>query len=361
MRNYLIIACTTIIALTTACNTTPQWEISGNISGIDNNTLRVEASDNGYWYVLDTIATESNGDFSYSHNASGYPDIYRLTLNDRHIYFPIDSIESVTIKATATNFDTDYTLAGTIEAETLMAFDRRVRQAINEKGVDAISSDSLLKRELGEMIITKPSGVVAYYIVNKQFNGKPIFNPALSYDNRLIGAVANAYNELRPADPRTAYLKWLFLSNRQSNTTVNDTIVVNEIPLFEINLTDNTGKAHSLTQEANGNKVVVLNFTIYTAQGSPAFNIALADIYKKFQNSGVEIYQVALDNDEFQWKQTAKNLPWITVYNPPSTGARILLNYNVHDLPTSFIIANGELAERVDDISLLEKAIKKYL
>lgn len=361
MRNYIIIACTTIIALTTACNTTPQWEISGNISGIDNSPMIVEASDNGYWYVLDTIASESNGNFSYSHNASGYPDIYRLTLNDKHIYFPIDSVESVTIKSTATDFDTEYTLAGTVEAETLMAFDRLVRQVIKEKGVDAISSDSLLKRELGKMLITNPSGVVAYYIINKQFNGKPIFNPALSSDNRLIGAVANAYNEFRPTDPRTAYLKRLFLNNRRANAIVNDTIVVNEIPLFEIDLTDNTGKSHSLTQQANNNKVVILNFSIYTAQGSPAFNIALADIYNKYHNRGVEIYQVALDNDEFQWKQTAKNLPWITVYNPPSTGARILLNYNVHDLPTSFIIANGELAERVDDISLLEKAIKKYL
>ena len=84
-------------------------------------------------------------------------------------------------------------------------------------------------------------------------------------------------------------------------------------------------------------------------------------MYEKRHNQGLEIYQVAVDNDEFQWKQSARNLPWITVYNPPSTGSQILLNYNVSTLPTTYIIANGELVERVDDITKLDSAVAPYL
>ena len=38
-----------------------------------------------------------------------------------------------------------------------------------------------------------------------------------------------------------------------------------------------------------------------------------------------------------------------------------MLNYNVGTLPTTYIIANGELVERVDDITKLDSAVAPYL
>ena len=83
--------------------------------------------------------------------------------------------------------------------------------------------------------------------------------------------------------------------------------------------------------------------------------------YEKYHNSGLEIYQVGLDEDEFQWKQSAKNLPWITVYNPSTTGADLLMKYNVQALPATFIIANGELAKRVTDVTAISSDIAAHL
>ncbi len=71
---------------------------------------------------------------------------------------------------------------------------------------------------------------------------------------------------------------------------------------------------------------------------------------------------MSLDNDEFLWKQSARNLPWITVYNSPKDGAETLMKYNVGRIPSTFVInRNGELVERVDDITHLPSAIARYL
>ena len=106
----------------------------------------------------------------------------------------------------------------------------------------------------------------------------------------------------------------------------------------------------------------MLNFTVYSAEQSPAFNLELAKIYEKRKAAGLEIYQVAIDEDEFQWKQSAKNLPWITVYNSPVTGAANLMSYNITTLPAIFIInRKGEIVERVENIADLDARLKKYM
>ena len=122
------------------------------------------------------------------------------------------------------------------------------------------------------------------------------------------------------------------------------------------------GKEHSLLELTESGKVVLLNFTAYTVDESPAFNVALNKVYEKYHNQGFEIFQVSLDADEYAWKQTAKNLPWITVLNGAADGAEILSLYNVTSIPTVFLFnRNGELVERVTDISALDSSIAKLL
>jgi hypothetical protein len=76
----------------------------------------------------------------------------------------------------------------------------------------------------------------------------------------------------------------------------------------------------------------------------------------------LEIYQIAFDDDEFEWKQSAKNLPWITVYNSPKVGSENLVKYNVSALPTTFIVnRKGELVERVDNPTRIASAVARYL
>lgn len=344
-----------LIGLLAGCNSEKGWEVNGTVDNISSGKMLVQASENGRWYTLDTVEVKDNGSFVYKHRPSGYPDIYRLNLDGKSIYFPIDSIESVTVTADANNFDTGFTISGSADADMMMAVDK----LLAEKGSIA-GSDSLLKRELSGMIIGNPSGIVSYYIISRQINGKPLFDPSDKRDHRIIGAVANAFNEHRKTDPRTKYLTGLYLSNRK-NVAPTDTIVATALSYFDLDLSDNKGTVHKLSDVVNKNNVVVLNFTAYQAEGSPALNVLLADVYKKYRNQGLEIYQVSMDDDEFQWKQSAKNLPWITVYNPPTEGLTLVNKYNIMGLPTTYIFKNGELVDRVVDLTKLDNEIGRRL
>ena len=351
-----------VMAQLAGCSHPNEWTVSGRIEGADGETMVLEASNNGVWYPLDSVTLDMAGNFSLSQAAAPYPDIYRLRLGDKTLYFPIDSIETVTVIANSNSFDTDYTLEGSSSAEKLMAVDRSVMDVANRLGVGAISTDSMLKRRLGGIVLDDRAGIVSYYIVSKKIGGVPVFDPSDKNDLRIIGAVANAFTEIRPDDPRTTYLKRLYLNHRPTSASaVADTIHANEINHFDITLYDNVGREHSLSSLLGHGHVVVLNFTAYEADASPAFNRVLHAAYQKYHDRGLEIYQVSVDNDEYAWKQAAKNLPWITVYNPAATGGRNLTNYNVTNIPTTYILnREGEISERVDDITRLDEALAKY-
>ncbi|MDE5745600.1 MAG: DUF4369 domain-containing protein [Paramuribaculum sp.] len=361
MKATIKCLCSAAVLAFAGCSGSNEWKVSGQIEGADGQTMVLEASSNGRWFPIDSVKLAGAGDFKFSHEAAGYPDIYRLRLGDKSLYFPIDSIESVTVLSKASAFDTEYTLTGSESAEMLMHVDKRVREAIAKNGLGGIQSDTLLKRELGGMMLGDPAGIVSYYIINKKVGGVSLYNPENKVDNRIIGAVANAFDQYRPNDPRTEYLRKLFLSNRRTANGTIATIEAPEVSLFDIDLYDNKGLKHSLNKVAEDNKVVLLSFTVYGAEASPAYNIVLNQVYDKYSKSGLEIYQVALDEDEYQWKQSAKNLPWVTVYNSPADGVATLSNYNVQILPTTYIIVNGELVDRIADPAQIGATVAKYL
>lgn len=363
MNRYFAVLCAGAFVMLAGCAKN-EWNVNGHIAGAEGKSVVLEASDNGWWFPVDTAEIDGKGNFKLGYEVKGYPDIYRLNYEGKMIYFPIDSVENVTITTTAASFDTDFCISGSESAELMMTVNAKVMSVAREKGEAAIATDSVLKREVGTMLLNDPSGIVAYYIINKKVGKTSLYDVNNKSDLRIIGAVANAFSEKRPNDPRTAYLKALYLSNRagqSSLSTPSDTVYVSESPLIDISLSDYTGTVHSLKELAEEGKVIVLNFTLYGAEQSPAYNIELAKIYDKRKSAGLEIYQVSVDQDEFMWKQTAKNLPWITVYNP-STRSENLLNYNVTGLPTTFVInRKGELVERVDDITLLDGVLNRYM
>lgn len=353
-------------ALVASCNSdSNKWHLNGSVEGLtDSDILLVEGSNQGRWYVMDTIHPSANGKFTYAREAQGYPDIYRLRLGDKSVYFPIDSIETVTITAQAPDIYTNHTISGTPQAENLARVDSLLLASVAAEGVDATVADEQLKRKLGQMLLADPAGIVTYYIISKRIAGRALFNPAVALDNRLIGAVANAFSSQRPTDPRTAYLTRLYLEQRralaQTNTS-GTTIEANLIGAFDIKLFDNKGKEHSLLDVAGKGKPVLLNFTAYGAEWSPAFNIELNKIYEKYHGQGLEIYQVAVDEDEYAWKQTASNLPWITVLNGISDQSA-LVNYNVTSLPVSYVIdGTGSIVSRINGLEGIDKAVANHL
>ncbi len=351
--------------LLTGCSE-KKWSAEGTIAGAAGKDIVVEAPNAaGNWYPLDTVTVGKDGSFKVSGTPFGHPELLRLTLAGESAYFPIDSIETVSIEADASSFQSTARLSGSESAEKMQEVNDLIAKVAKAQGENAVAFDPDLKRSLAEVILRNPADIVAYYLVFHRVGDTLLFSPAEKSDLRIIGAVANAYSQHRPSDPRTALLKDLYLSNRKAvmpSSAPADTIVASEMQFPEIDLMDEKGTPRKLSDVASSGKVVILCFTAYTAQGSQALNVELNKIYSAHKSQGLEIYQVGLDDDEFQWKESARNLPWITVYNSPKNGAQSLVDYNVNALPAIFILnRHGDLVERVEAANRLESAVNRYL
>ena len=175
MKKTILAASAALLLASCAGNGT--FSISGNIEGADNQPVLLENSINGYWVPIDSTRTDGDGDFKIKHQSPDVPQVYRLTVNDRSVYFPVDSLDDITIKATLANFATDYSLTGSDNAENMARIDHRAREiAAITDAVEAAKKREEFKRELAQQLVATPASVLAYYIINKQINGVPLFD-----------------------------------------------------------------------------------------------------------------------------------------------------------------------------------------
>jgi len=354
------------VAVLTACSSDKGWSVSGNIQDpVEGAKLAIDGyGPLGMWYNIDSVDVSAKGDFKYRAEAgSPYPDVYRLTYNGKSVYFPIDSLESVTVNASAKNFDSDYVLTGSDMAIELMNVDKLIASTIAAKGADAAATDADLKHKLAEAALSDTIGITSYYLINKTIGGKPIFNDADKADLRLIGAVANKFDQRLPNDPRTAFLKQRFLAARKELGMGAQSTTVVEIPemgLIDIELYDAKGRKQALSDLAKKSAITVLSFTAYSLDASTPYNMELNKVFEKYD--GLGIYQVAFDADEALWAKSAANMPWTAVRYDPTKGDTLLRLYNVGALPATFIInGKGDIVERVTDPSQIDAAILRHL
>ncbi len=357
LKTFGTLALTALI--TASCSNPKGWSISGTVSGMEeSDKLVIEANNGNAWYLLDSIATAADGTFAYaSETSASHGEIMRLTLAGKgSIYFPIDSVDAITVSADAASFGTAHKLSGTGVAERFSVIDSLVANTddLNE-----------LQTKLAGFITTDTTGTVAYYAVCKSKNSRLVFDPYDTRGNRIYGAAAQVFATYRPLDARGAALKQTYFNGRIAMGKVQPSDTVIEVPeagLINIERYDNKGESHSLATLAEKKGVVVLSFTDYSESNSPAYNALLFDLYTKYQNRGLEIYQLSFDANEVSWKEAADNLPWITVWNAPTDGTNIVLQYNISVLPLTYIIdRSGEIAERIINPADIEKAIKKYI
>ncbi|MDD2961655.1 MAG: TlpA disulfide reductase family protein [Muribaculaceae bacterium] len=366
MKIYIISLAIFALALV-SCGKSDNFTLSGTVTGADNSALLLQTSINGRWFTIDSTRTDGSGDFKLERKAPGFPEIYRILLGEKAIYFPIDSIESITLKTSKEVFGSDYTLEGSDDAVNMMKIDKKAQAISVHSGnvMQDVTKKEEFKRELVEQILAKPSSILAYYIINKQVNDEPLFSPENSMDLKIIGAVGNAYNTYKPNDPRTQYLVNIILDGqrkRRSAIANLDTVYASEAKIIDITLPDENGKMQDLGKCSSKGNVVVLNFTAYTSEQSPIFNKVLSDIYSAHKAQGLEIYQIGLDVDVAQWKMAAKNLPWITVYDEAGVKSENIVKYNVGAIPMTYIIGrDGALVTRVIDPSKIAEEVKKCL
>ncbi|MCM1369985.1 MAG: DUF4369 domain-containing protein [Candidatus Amulumruptor caecigallinarius] len=356
MKQIAIMAAAAACALTLASCDNSKFKISGDIYGGEEKSLVLEKADYyGRWIPIDSVRIGKNGNFSISADAPLSPEIYRLALDNRYVYVPIDSVESITLSSSLNKFGTDFTLDGSGQAQKLEKFEKSLAK-VNFSDPEAV--DKFKKSVYLDYIKDSHGSIVSYYVLTKFVGDKPLFDPADTQDAKYFAAVATQFDTYRPNDPHGKMVKDAALSmmrERNSKMGRKTVISANELRVIDIALPDKDNRQVRLSDKVGKGKPVVLAFTMMNLEQSPVVNRELAGLY----NSGaVDIYQVSFDKGQYEWREAVSNLPWTNVLDPAGTSSTALRDYNVDMLPVFFIYdAEGDLADRVYRVSDLKKKL----
>ena len=365
-----------------ACNNSSDFTVKGVVAGADGQLMYLENVGISNVVTLDSIKLAPGGKFKFTEKRPEYPDFYRLRLNNQLINFAVDSTETISFVADAGTFATSYSVEGSenskaIKAITLVQLDAnqaisRLRKEYEDKMISdttyrmkVLAAADAYKEVARKYIYSAPMSTAAYFALFQQIDGLLFFDLYDRKDVKAYGAVATSYNHTYPESPRSKHLYNLTLQSmkvlRAQRPVDYSNVETKEISFLDIELPDVRGEVVKLSTVAPG-KVVLINFTAYQTEWSPALNMALGELYTKYHDQGLEIYQVSLDSDFHFWRNGASNLPWVTVHDPQSVYSQVAGLYNVKQLPALFILdRKGNLVKRVEDVKKLEADVKAVL
>lgn len=379
---YLLAVCGVLLLLFSACHNDTEFKVKGVVSGGDGQVMYLENVGVSSVQLLDSVKLTAAGKFEFTEPRPAFPDFYRLRLNNQLINFAIDSVETVSFVADAGTFATSYSVEGSenskaIKNITLAQLDAnqaisRLRKEYEAKqladtayAARVIEAVNTYKEVARKYIYSAPMSTAAYFALFQQIDGLLFFDLYDKEDSKAYGAVATSYDHFYPESPRSKHLYNLALQSmkvlRAKRPVALDSVETKEIGYLDIELPDATGQLRKLSEVAP-NKVVLINFTAFQTEWSPALNMTLGELYAKYQSKGFEIYQVSLDSDVHLWRNGAANLPWVCVLDPQSVYSQIAALYNVRQLPTLFLLdRKGALVKRIEDPNKLESDVKALL
>ena len=365
-----------------ACNNSSDFIVKGVVAGADGQLMYLENVGISNVVTLDSIKLAPGGKFKFTEKRPEYPDFYRLRLNNQLINFAVDSTETISFVADAGTFATSYSVEGSenskaIKAITLAQLDAnqaisRLRKEYEDKMISdttyrmkVLAAADAYKEVARKYIYSAPMSTAAYFALFQQIDGLLFFDLYDRKDVKAYGAVATSYNHTYPESPRSKHLYNLTLQSmkvlRAQRPVDYSNVETKEISFLDIELPDVRGEVVKLSTVDPG-KVVLINFTAYQTEWSPALNMALGELYTKYHDQELEIYQVSLDSDFHFWRNGASNLPWVTVHDPQSVYSQVAGLYNVKQLPALFILdRKGNLVKRVEDVKKLEADVKAVL
>ncbi len=361
-----------------ACSQKEKFTVEGTIEGAQDSVLYLHHMALSGPVVIDSVRLASDGAFCFKADAPEAPDFYVLRIDGQIINFSIDSTETVSINARYPGMASNYTVEGSENCERIRQLALRQQQLqrqvialqrgfIGQQLADSV--EALVERYKQDVVTNfiyqGPDQTSSYFALFQTLGQMPIFNPHASRDDmRTFGAVATSWDTYYPNAERTQNLRNITLKSMNEARTVdarqNQVIDADKIVqsgVVELSLPDNKGQLRTLT-ELKG-KVVLLDFHAFATSESAARILLLRELYNKYHDRGLEIYQVSIDPDEHFWKQQVAALPWITVRDADGES---LAKYNVQAVPEFFTIdRQNQLQKRSTQMKDLEAEIKALL
>ena len=365
-----------------SCDNGPKFKVQGEVSGAADKTLYFEVSGLEGIVVLDSVELGRDGYFDFAGARPESPDFYRLRLDGKVINFSVDSTETVNVKAAADKFDTEYVIEGSVNNQKIKELvllqgelQSKVDKLTQNRDIPAgIAQQTLAglvnqykEKVKKEYIFVAPNTTYAYFALFQTLNGYMIFDPMANKDDvRCFAAVATSLNNTYPHADRSRNLYNMVIKGMKNTRTPREEVVelpadkIKEVDLIDIQLKDLKGNVRRLSDLKNN--VVLIDFTVYNHVQAAAHNLALRELYNKYHEKGLEIYQISLDTDEHFWKTSADNLPWVCVRDANGIYSQYVTLYSVKSIPSAFLVGRDNvLKARAETIPDLEAAIKNLL
>ncbi len=341
---YISIACLGLIA----CTSQPTAEIKGTLAEAASEMLYIDHLGVNKTTIVDSLKVNKTGAFDITIPLTEYPDLYRLRFGKQQIVLALDSATQITI--------TDSLIEGSENTAQIA----EIRRSFTEKPLEEH------KIYLRDIIIRNPSSLAAYYGLLQQKDGQFIFNPYDKQDRVCYAAVATAWNVYYPHTKRAKSIYNLVNGIIQEerrvlqNEKMQQLIAESESAFLDIILSDEYGINQALS--AYRGEVILLDFSAVEMQQGQAYIFELRELYNKYHERGLEIYQVSADTNPIAWEQTAINLPWTTVRSEYGAYATAFQQYNVQTIPTRFLFnKKGEIIARDLSFDELPSAIEACL
>lgn len=365
-----------------ACDNKVKFTIEGNIEGAKDSVLYFEHVSLSGLKPLDSLKLGADGAFRFQADTTAAPEFYVLRIHDQIINISIDSTETVTVKAQYPNMAARYEVEGSDNCEKIRSL-ALMQQDLLRKAIaleqdltipPGDAQDSLRRMMnryketvLENYIFKEPNKTYSYFALFQTLGRWLIFNPKESREDlRVFAAVATSWDTFYPGADRTENLHNIVIESMQQlygNTADTSTVQQGDGPtivesgIIELQLPDKNGNL--LTLSSLKGKVVLLDFHTFTLPESAQRILMLRELYNKYHEQGLEIYQVSLDQDEHFWKQMTQHLPWVCVRDASLQSA---MSYNVTDVPEFFLInRNSQLQKRSSQMKDLEAEIKALL
>lgn len=158
-------------------------------------------------------------------------------------------------------------------------------------------------------------------------------------DLQSLKVAASALNSIYPQSEhvRALYANTQRLMLDEKNVKLQEFIDKNGVNYPDIKLPDYSGKEISLSSLKS--KVILIQFWSALDRGSRIQNQALVDLYSKYRQKGLEIYQVSVDTARNAWLDAIETdgLKWINVGDMKGSMSAVHA-YNIQTLPSNYIL-----------------------
>jgi thiol-disulfide isomerase/thioredoxin len=125
-----------------------------------------------------------------------------------------------------------------------------------------------------------------------------------------------------------------------------------------------TMQGDSLSLVSVKGKVILLDFWASWCGPCRSSNKQLVKLYAKYKAMGFEIFSVSLDQNKKDWQKaiTKDKITWLQVNDPRGWDARTAVDWNIYQLPTSYLInKKGDVVSIDLEGKELDGNVKKLL